>query len=202
MFSVVAINGSPQIKSRTGFLLSETMTAVTQLFPAMRSTINLAEAGGEVLMSLRRNEMTSGGERLTATVEEADLLIIGTPVYGGSYTGLLKHFLDLLNTSRLCSKPAIIVANGDNIKHEHLIEQQMRPLLTVMGIRPLYPFIFGSDDDFTEQDRISRRLSHLASEAADEAFKTLLSTTYKSLESFSYVTQPAPCLDANRNDEN
>lgn len=200
MFSVVAVNGSPQQGSRTGFLLSHVMTAVTQLFPATRSTINLAEAGTDVLLSLRRNELTPGGRRLTATVEEAELLLIGTPVYGGSYTGLLKHFLDLLNTDRLAGKPAIIVANGENRSHEHLIEQQLRPSLSVMGFRPLYPFIYGSDRDFETAGEISPRLLHIICEVADESFKTLLSTTYKSLESFSYASQSATAIPGHRKD--
>lgn len=200
MFSVVAVNGSPQQGSRTGLLISHVLASMTELFTSTRSIINLSEAGPELLVAMSRNELTPRGRRLTSKVEEADLLLIGTPVYGGSFTGVLKHFLDLLDTDRLTGKPAIIIANGEHRNHEFLMEQQLRPLLSVMGFRSLYPFIFGSDSDFVADDEISPRLVRLISEAADEAFKTLLNITYKSLESFAYASQSATAITRHRKD--
>ena len=43
-------------------------------------------------------------------IESADLLVVGTPIVKGSYTGLLKHLFDFLNSSKSENGTAIIAA--------------------------------------------------------------------------------------------
>lgn len=59
----------------------------------------------------------------------ADALILGTPVYRGSYTGILKNVFDVLPNNALVGKPVGIVVTGSTNHHYLTIEHQVKPLL-------------------------------------------------------------------------
>ncbi|WP_343038483.1 NAD(P)H-dependent oxidoreductase [Microvirga arsenatis] len=51
-------------------------------------------------------------EEALRAVEQADLLLIGTPVHKGSYTGLFKHFVDLIDCKSLAGVSVALLAMG------------------------------------------------------------------------------------------
>ena len=55
----------------------------------------------------RATKLPRLAEALSA-VEQADLLVVGSPVYKGSYTGLFKHFLDLIDYKSLAGVPVAL----------------------------------------------------------------------------------------------
>jgi len=66
-------------------------------------------------------------------VLQADLIVVGTPVYKGAYTGLLKGFLDVLPPSTLRRTVAIPVTVSAAPAHRLLAEQALRPVLAELG---------------------------------------------------------------------
>jgi FMN reductase len=76
----------------------------------------------------------TGGSRSAAVTEAldavaaADLVVVGTPVYRGSYTGLFKVFVDLIDQSALAGTPVLLAAGGGNDQHSLVIEHELRPL--------------------------------------------------------------------------
>lgn len=62
------------------------------------------------------------------TIIEAEALVIGSPTYKGSYTGLFKHVFDLLDPADLRGKPVILTATGGGDRHSLVVEHQLRPL--------------------------------------------------------------------------
>jgi FMN reductase len=62
-------------------------------------------------------------------VETADVVIAASPVFRGSYTGLFKHFFDLVDQYALANKPVILAATGGSERHALMIEHALRPLL-------------------------------------------------------------------------
>lgn len=61
--------------------------------------------------------------------KDADALIIGTPMYRGSYTGMLKNVFDILPNDALMGKPVGLIATGGSDHHYLALEQELRPLL-------------------------------------------------------------------------
>ena len=59
----------------------------------------------------------------------ADALILGTPVYRGSYTGILKNVFDVIPNDALVGKPVGIVVTGSTQHHYLVIEHEIKPLL-------------------------------------------------------------------------
>ena len=66
-------------------------------------------------------------------VEEADVLVILTPIYKASYTGVLKAYLDLLPQKAFVGKKIIPIAVGGSIAHLLALEYALKPVLSVLG---------------------------------------------------------------------
>jgi FMN reductase len=70
---------------------------------------------------------------LLRTVVDADFLIVASPVYKASYTGLLKSFLDRYDTNALSRSVAIPVMLGGSPAHALAVDFTLRPLLVELG---------------------------------------------------------------------
>ncbi|MCI0354597.1 MAG: NAD(P)H-dependent oxidoreductase, partial [Acidobacteria bacterium] len=46
------------------------------------------------------------------SIQSADLLVVGTPIYRGSYTGAFKHVFDLVRQDALAGKPVVLSAHA------------------------------------------------------------------------------------------
>ncbi|WP_433595921.1 NADPH-dependent FMN reductase [Lysinibacillus xylanilyticus] len=66
-------------------------------------------------------------------VEEADIIVLLTPIYKASYTGILKTYLDLLPQKALLGKIILPIAVGGSIGHLLALEYALKPVLAVLG---------------------------------------------------------------------
>jgi MsuE subfamily FMN reductase len=71
-----------------------------------------------------------------AAVEAADALIVGTPVYRASFTGLFKHFFDFVEQTALVDVPVLLAASGGSDRHALVLEHQLRPLFSFSKHKP------------------------------------------------------------------
>ena len=118
--------------------------------------------------------MTSGGmptPRVAAArerVSAADGLIVVTPVFAASYSGLFKMFFDLLDTDSLNGMPVIIAATAGTPRHSMVLDYALRPLMTHLRAVVVPTGVFAATDDFggTAGDGLSGRISRAASELA------------------------------------
>lgn len=66
-------------------------------------------------------------------VEEADIIVLLTPIYKASYSGILKTYLDLLPQKALQGKIILPIAVGGSIGHLLALEYALKPILAVLG---------------------------------------------------------------------
>ena len=71
--------------------------------------------------------------RAKALVAAADAIVIATPVYQASYTGILKAFLDLLPQDGLVGKLVLPVATGGSQSHVMALDYALRPVLAALS---------------------------------------------------------------------
>lgn len=72
-------------------------------------------------------------EKLRAALDAvsgADGLIVATPVFTASYSGLFKMFFDALGRDVVTSMPVIIAATAGTVWHSLVLEYAMRPLFS------------------------------------------------------------------------
>ncbi|MFF5444215.1 NADPH-dependent FMN reductase [Streptomyces sp. NPDC012888] len=132
MSRVLALTGSPSLHSRTDVVADH---ALRRLAHAGFGTGHLAvrELPAADLLAARTGQPEV--RRALAAVAEADGLVVATPVYKASYTGLLKAFLDLLPQDGLAGKTVLPLATGGSLAHVLTLDYALRPVLAALGAR-------------------------------------------------------------------
>jgi FMN reductase len=127
--SIVAIVGNPRAESRT-HRLARTLSQVLQeaLPGSTGSEVDLAPIGSRVLETADP-EASTAVDRVLA----ADVLVIASPTYKGTYSGLLKAFLDRMGHRALEGKAAVPILLGGAPDHSLAIDVHFTPLLLELG---------------------------------------------------------------------
>lgn len=113
-------------------------------------------------------DLDAEGRRVLETIIQAEALVIGSPTYKGSYTGLFKHVIDLLDPADLRGKPIIITATGGGDRHSLVVEHQLRPLFAFFEAFVTPTAIYATGRDFVEGD-LSPAISARVRQAVNEA---------------------------------
>ena len=83
-------------------------------------------------------------------VQDASALIIASPVYRASFTGVLKNLLDLLPVESLQAKPCGILAMGASQHHYLGVDWQLRAVLAWFGALVAPTSTYLTSADFSE----------------------------------------------------
>ncbi len=170
---VVAVTGNPGSPSRTRALVQDIVDAVGRLTPVDAHFIELADVGHVIGQSHYRKQLPPAGEAVVALVESADLLVVGTPVYRASYTGLFKHLFDLVGLDALAGVPVVLSATGGSERHALVIDHELRPLFSFFRALTVPTGIYATESDFDSYRVISDTVRERVAAAAREA-STLL----------------------------
>ena len=95
--SIVGIAGSVRQPSRTTSLVAAVLDAIGDQVGYRGQLIELADGDTTFFDALSRDAMNERARATIAAIEGADILVVGTPVYRASYTGLFKHMFDLVH---------------------------------------------------------------------------------------------------------
>ena len=83
-----------------------------------------------------------------ADVTGADALVAVTPTFQGSYSGLFKSFLDLVEAGTLRGVPVLLAATGGTERHSLVIEHALRPLFSYLGALTVPTGVYAATADF------------------------------------------------------
>lgn len=72
-------------------------------------------------------------KRLVSEVANADFVVLGSPLYHGSYSGALKNALDNLHGDALKGKWVGLVGNASGVRASHLQFSHLRHVVNAMG---------------------------------------------------------------------
>jgi FMN reductase len=77
-----------------------------------------------------------------STIEGGRALVVATPTYKATYTGLLKIFLDQVGAGELAGIPTVALMTGGSDAHALAVDVHLAPLLAELGaslpVRGLY----------------------------------------------------------------
>jgi len=170
MVKVLGLSGSVARPSRTTALIRCILEAVARETGISGGLIELAEDAPDLFSALTRGQLGGRAAQVVQAVEEADLLVVGTPVYRASYTGALKHLFDLVHHKAFPGKPVLLAATGGSPFHGLVVEHQLRPLFGFLNALTLPTGIYATEADFTEYQLINTdivaRIQRAAAEAA------------------------------------
>jgi FMN reductase len=117
--------------------LSRTLTTAEALTAAIGTAIGAEPPTASIdLAELYLDDIEpphDGFEHAAAKLHSSRVLVVGTPVYKASYTGLLKLFLDQLPPRALEGILAVPVTIAASAEHRLLADLQLRPVLAELG---------------------------------------------------------------------
>lgn len=162
---VLAINGSPRTNGNTSMVIKDIL-AKAEAAGAETSYYNLVDLDikdCKACMKCKKENCCSQKddmESIRPLIEEADLLLLGSPVYMGDQTGLMKCFIDRLYTfmapagpqgghkSRLAKgKKAMAIFTCQmptgNVVYNYIAVRYFNLLVNMLGYDDIRTFIIG-----------------------------------------------------------
>ncbi|WP_460774966.1 FMN reductase [Microbacterium sp. GXF7504] len=111
---------------------------------------------------------------LAATIDavtSADAVIVVTPIFASSYSGLFKSFVDVLDPDALRGKPVLIGATAGTPRHSLAIDYAIRPLFAYLHADAVSTGVFAASSDWGAGDDgvapLRERIDKAAREFAD-----------------------------------
>ena len=166
---IVGLSGSVRKASRTTVLVRTVTERIAALTGGAPETIELADVAPVLFSALSRDQLREEGEAILARVETADLLVVGSPVYRASLTGVLKHLFDLVDHRALAGRPAVLLATGGSPHHGLVPDHQLRPLLAFFGALTLPTTIYAVESDFDGERLVNPAIAARIERVAEEA---------------------------------
>lgn len=162
---LVVVSAGLGVPSSTRLLADRLAAATTGRAPADVRVVELRDLAVGIA-----HHLTSGfpGRELAAALEAvtaADGLIVVTPVFSASYSGLFKSFFDVLDRDALAGKPVLIAATGGTARHSLVLEHALRPLFAHLRAVVVPTGVYAASEDWGAEglpERIERAAGELA----------------------------------------
>jgi FMN reductase len=147
MSELVVVSGNPRAGSRTSVLAAAVGTA-------LGGASTVVEVG-----ALGTGLLTPGDPATAAAVtaiREAEVLVVATPTYKGSYTGVLKVLLDQLPAGALAGKRAVPVVTAGVAPQATAAAALLSQLLAELGadVAPALPV---AEADLAESTALAQK---------------------------------------------
>lgn len=175
---LVAVSGGLQRPSKAAALAEHLLDLIAGVVPCEQRLVELGQLAPQLAGAVWRSQLPHAVERELAAVEQADILVVATPVYRGSYTGLFKHFFDFIDQDALIDKPVLLAATGGSERHALMIDHQLRPLFSFFQARTLPLGVYATDKDFTDYRVQDEALLQRAALAVQRAVPLLALTRH------------------------
>jgi FMN reductase len=151
--SLVAVSAGLQVPSSTR-LLADRLVAATER--------HLRDAGIEpvtTVIELRDHAQDLSNNLLTGfpspslqvaidQVTDANGLIVASPIFNASYSGLFKTFFDVIEHESLDGRPVLLAATGGTARHSLALEHSLRPLFTYLGADTVRTAVYAASEDW------------------------------------------------------
>ncbi|NGM32573.1 FMN reductase [Methylobacterium sp. DB0501] len=164
---LVGFSANIQRPSKTRTLVEAVAAEAAVRLPVEVRIFDLVDAGPG-LGALSRDQLSLPARRIVEAVEEADALVVGTPVYKGAYTGLFKHLFDLVSPEALAGKPVALTATGGGPRHALVVEHSLRPLFGFFTALTVPTAVYASDPDFRDGGLDSAAIRQRVTEAGSQ----------------------------------
>ena len=103
-------------------------------------------------------------------VAEADALVVVSPTFQASYSGLFKSFVDVLEADTLIGKPVLVAATAGTKRHSLVLDHALRPLFSYLQALVVPTGVFAGPEDWGDaadgSDGLGQRVERAAEELA------------------------------------
>jgi FMN reductase len=166
--------GAATVKALTSVELVETTTSY--------EVIELRDLAHLITDNMLTGFPTGALADAVRRLAEADALVVVTPVFNASYSGLFKSFFDVLDDGILEGKPVLVAATAGTARHSLVLDFAMRPLFAHLRTDVVPTGVFAASSDFGSGSdsssgstvtggSLSARIDRAAGELADKVLR-------------------------------
>ncbi|MGW2637811.1 FMN reductase [Streptomyces sp. NPDC001348] len=162
---LVVVSAGLSVPSSTRLLADRLAKATAGRTSAEVRVIELRDLAVEIAHNLTNGFPGRALADALDAVAAADGLIVVSPVFTASYSGLFKSFFDVLDKEALAGKPVLIAATGGTARHSLVLEHAMRPLFAYLRAVVVPTAVYAASEDWGAQglaERIERAAGELA----------------------------------------
>ena len=142
---LIAINASPSDTSKTHAVAAAAVDRA-----GVGTVIDIGSLDADAL--LLRGAHPTVATAIDA-ITQADVIVLVTPIYRATYSGLLKVLLDQLPTAALVGKACVLAATAGGPLHFLSIDTSMRALVASLGGWSVPTVVYVTGDDFDDDNR-------------------------------------------------
>ncbi len=167
--TVVAVSAGTSESSTTTGLARDMLVAVARAaersgLSASTQMLELKPLAHDIASAITTGLRSENLRAALETLGAADAVIIATPIYKASYSGLLKSFLDVADDDTLTATPVAMVATAGTPRHALAPDVVMRPLLSYMRALVIPTPVFAATEDWASPAALNERLDRAAAE--------------------------------------
>lgn len=151
---IAVIVGNPKQNSKT---LEAAVLLARQIGHEPHLVLDLATLGAS-LLEFGNAQVASNVDAVAAS----DLVIVASPTYKATYTGLLKLFLDQIPTNGLERTHAAPLMLGGGPAHALAPELLLKPVLVELGAVCPFPGLYLLDSEFRESPKLAAYAQRVA----------------------------------------
>jgi FMN reductase len=170
--SVVVLTAGLSQPSSTR-LLGDRLGAAVETVLAQRGhevdlqVVELREHARDLTNHLLTGFASGGLADVIDRVQRADALVVVTPIFSASYSGLFKMFFDVLPPESLVGKPTLIAATAGTARHSLALEHALRPLFAYLRAVVVPTAVFAATEDWADGGALDERIGRAAGELVD-----------------------------------
>ena len=165
---IVGFAGSASRPSRTRNLVEGIAEAIASRVPAAVSIFDPHDVHPTLGATLDPRQATGKLRELFDAIRGADALVVGSPVYKGTYSGQFKHLFDLVEPNALKGKPVVLSATGGSQLHALALDHGMRPLFAFFSADIIPTAIYATEAEFADYRAANSNLIARIDRAAEE----------------------------------
>jgi FMN reductase len=165
---LVGFVGSSNRPSRSRALVELVADYAAAQYDLEAAIYDINDLGASLGNARRWDDLDVEAQAILRQITEADVLIVGTPTYKGSFTGIFKHAIDLIDPGALLGAPVILTATGGGDRHALIVEHQLRPLFGFFQAHTLPTAVYATDRDFVDYRLVSDPVRQRARQAVAE----------------------------------
>ena len=181
---IIGFSGNITRPSKTFALVDHVVQDIARATGLAGRTYDIEDLGLSLLQARRASNFDAQAQDILERIVASDILVVGSPTYKGSYTGLFKHFFDLVDPAALRGKPVVLTATGGGDRHALIVEHSLRPLFGFFETLTLPTVIYASERDFVDGKIVSDATLWRVSQAVAQAAAAL-----KSVDGFALAAE-------------
>jgi FMN reductase len=151
--SLVAVSAGLQVPSSTRLLVDRLVAATERHLrdagiDPVTTVIELRDHAHDLSNNLLTGFPSPTLQVAIDQVTGADGLIVASPIFNASYSGLFKTFFDVIEHDSLDGRPVLLAATGGTARHSLALEHALRPLFTYLGADTVRTAVYAASEDW------------------------------------------------------